>query len=396
MNLDVIIEQRFYRCVDGKYWTENSFPYDFWLRYLMTFESIIIIARVKDIVTPEQGWRRVDGENVSFDALPYYLGPKEFVLKLPKLIRKLRKLSYESEAVILRIPSALSIIYFIINLFGAKNKFAVEVVGDPEDGFSSGASSSSLSYFYSFIFAYFQKLLCQKAISSSYVTKYTLQKKYPPDPSAFSTYYSSIFLEREQLKFRDSYKIKSGRLRLIAIGNLSQPYKGADIALEMVNKLVKDGLDVELQWIGGGGLLSALEQDAKHLGINNRVKFLGNISSRAEINILLDSSDIFIMPSRQEGLPRALIEAMGRGLICVATNVGGIPELLQSSYIVQTKDYNQFAQKVQEISVMDENSLKEQSRINFDKACEYTNDILNLRRKQMYESLAKKSKEDLN
>jgi glycosyltransferase involved in cell wall biosynthesis len=50
----------------------------------------------------------------------------------------------------------------------------------------------------------------------------------------------------------------------------------------------------------------------------------------------LDEIDIYIQPSRQEGLPRSLIEAMSRGCLCIGSEAGGIPELLESQYIHKT------------------------------------------------------------
>ncbi len=393
MKLDVIIEQRFYRCQNGLYWTANSFPYDFWLRYLISFDEVNIVARVKNVTLPMDDWKRVDGSNVKFIPLPYYIGPKQFVLKFFGIARALNRRNAESECVILRIPSMLSILYFSINLLGKKKTYGVEVVGDPADAFTASASSSSMSWLYSKIFVFFQKLQCKQAVSSSFVTKSTLQKTYPPHKDKFSTYYSSIFLSKNQLKYRDNYQKSDTNMNLIGIGNLSQPYKGADVALGVVSYLVERGIDARLQWIGGGDLIASLNRLASNLGIEERVEFLGNISSRENINMLLDQSDYFVMPSRQEGLPRALIEAMGRGLVCVATRVGGIPELLNDEFIVPPDNIEQFANKLIETAKLDSESLKFQSRKNFEVASQYTNDILDERRKSMYENLVSESRE---
>ena len=55
---------------------------------------------------------------------------------------------------------------------------------------------------------------------------------------------------------------------------------------------------------------------------------------------------VYIQPSRIEGLPRALIEAMSRGCACVGSSVGGIPELLNNQYIHEVNDYNSLAVKI--------------------------------------------------
>ena len=76
---------------------------------------------------------------------------------------------------------------------------------------------------------------------------------------------------------------------------------------------------------GDGACRSALQATQHALGLGERVTFLG---ARTDIPDLHCMADAFVMTSRTEGLPMALIEAMGTGLPCVSTAVGGIPQLL--------------------------------------------------------------------
>ncbi|GAB3976194.1 glycosyltransferase family 4 protein [Plantactinospora veratri] len=80
--------------------------------------------------------------------------------------------------------------------------------------------------------------------------------------------------------------------------------------------------------LGDGRYRPRLERLATDLGVRRQVHFTGTISAATEVRRQLDAADLFVMPSRTEGLPKALIEAMARGLPAVATSVGGIPELL--------------------------------------------------------------------
>lgn len=77
---------------------------------------------------------------------------------------------------------------------------------------------------------------------------------------------------------------------------------------------------------GDGDQRAALEARAKELGLGaERVRFLGY---RADVADLLAASDLFVLPSRTEGLPLSVLEAMSHGLLVVATPVGGVPEAL--------------------------------------------------------------------
>lgn len=78
--------------------------------------------------------------------------------------------------------------------------------------------------------------------------------------------------------------------------------------------------------IGAGPLDQELRQLAAQLGLAERVTFLG---SRDDVFDLLPLLDAFVLSSRHEGFPISLVEAMATGLPCVATSVGGIPEILR-------------------------------------------------------------------
>jgi hypothetical protein len=91
MNLVLTIEHRFDRTPDGTVWTQTMFARPFWSRYLGVFDAVRVVARVRDVPTVPAGWQRADGDGVSFVALPYYVGPKQYVLRLPELKRAPRR-----------------------------------------------------------------------------------------------------------------------------------------------------------------------------------------------------------------------------------------------------------------------------------------------------------------
>jgi glycosyltransferase involved in cell wall biosynthesis len=83
--------------------------------------------------------------------------------------------------------------------------------------------------------------------------------------------------------------------------------------------------DVQLLVIGGGEEREALEQDAIAKGLSARVRFLG---VRRDVGNLLGAIDVFVLPSLWEGLPLAMVHAMGAGVPVVASRVAGIPEVV--------------------------------------------------------------------
>jgi len=144
-------------------------------------------------------------------------------------------------------------------------------------------------------------------------------------------------------------KIGSSKLKVINNWINSEPYSGGNpqqsnqplraVFLGWVepNKGIHDLLHViadlkttEVLWqiAGDGKSFEAMKTLAHELGIENQVKFLGWVKGEEKID-LLTSSDFFLLPSYNEGLPNALLEAMASGLACVATRVGAIPDVIE-------------------------------------------------------------------
>jgi glycosyltransferase involved in cell wall biosynthesis len=90
--------------------------------------------------------------------------------------------------------------------------------------------------------------------------------------------------------------------------------------------LAVDHPDAVLVLVGTGPDEEAARRLGDELGLGARIRFLG---SRGDVPALLPGLDVFVLSSRYEGLPIALLEAMAAGVACVATAVGGIPEVIE-------------------------------------------------------------------
>ena len=97
---------------------------------------------------------------------------------------------------------------------------------------------------------------------------------------------------------------------------------------------------------------------------------------------------MFVFPSHAEGLPRVLIEAMAVGLPAVSTNVNGIPELLDKPFLVEVGDVDELTRKMKSI-IQDQNVYNKASRDNLKRAKEYSEVILQERRRDFYSKLRK-------
>ncbi len=116
-------------------------------------------------------------------------------------------------------------------------------------------------------------------------------------------------------------------LRLLAVGRLERE-KGHSLLLEAVAELGRDGVEVDLEVVGGGSERERLIARAEELGIGEQVTFAGT-AGQDRIHEHYAAADLFCLPSLGEGVPVVLMEAMAMGVAVVATRVGGVPELVE-------------------------------------------------------------------
>jgi glycosyltransferase involved in cell wall biosynthesis len=390
MNLVVTLEQRFDCTPDGAVWTQTNFAYPFWRRYLDVFEQVRVVARVRSVDAPLQGSKRANGEGTHFLPLPNYQGPWNYLRQLPKLRSVLREAVGADDAVILRVPSPIAA-GLETRLRQLQRPYGVEVVGDPYDVFRPSSVRHRLRPFFRWLFTRQLRRQCAGACAAAYVTREALQRRYPAAPAGLSTHYSSV--ELSDADFAAAPRVPPpahSPLTLVFVGTLAQLYKAPDTLIEAFAACMYAGLDLRLSFIGDGAHRADLERRVSDLNLGDRVRFLGQLPSGKAVQDWLDRADLFILPSRQEGLPRAMIEAMARGLPCIGSTVGGIPELLPSEDLVPPGDVKALASKILEVA-RDPDRLARMSARNLATARQYREDLLQKRRVEFYSYLRDKT-----
>jgi len=112
--------------------------------------------------------------------------------------------------------------------------------------------------------------------------------------------------------------------RIAVVGRLS-PEKGVDVFLHALAGLASRGLACSAVVAGDGSERVPLEALARSLGLEDRVRFIGYIT---HVRPLYDHIQLLVIPSRSEGLPSVLLEALASNVAVVSTSVGSIPEVL--------------------------------------------------------------------
>ena len=337
-------------------------------RYLAEFEEVVLVGRL--FAQEDPATRPAVGPGVSFLALPGYHGPIGFLKSLPAILKVIGTSIEPDAAYILRVPTTVPSLYSLM-LWIKRVPFAVEVAADPFDGYSRQAlNDHPLAPLFQFVFVHLMRWQCKAAAVSAYVTRAALQKRYPPRSAATTFDFTSIDLTPEAYAAgpREAASFDLDSPRLVLIGNMQKSWKGHDVLLNAMKILKDQGRSTRLTVVGYGENQPLYARMAEEMGLD--VHFTGKLQNGPPIRDVLDQGDLFVLPSRQEGLPRALLEAMARGLPAVATRVGGTPELLGDDSLVPADDPAALAARIAE-ALADREGLARRAATNFETARRY-------------------------
>lgn len=150
------------------------------------------------------------------------------------------------------------------------------------------------------------------------------------------------YLVAQRSVWRQQLGLSTDEPVIITVARLA-PVKGLQHALAAAAQLKKQRVPFTWLFVGQGPLLQELQAQTQSLGLADRVRWLG---FQSDIPGLLAAADVFVLPSLQEALGLVLLEAMAAGLPIVASQVGGIPELIEpgkQGFLVPPGDSSQLA-----------------------------------------------------
>lgn len=382
MTIAISIDEYIYKA-DGKYYGDNV-GYDIVKRYADNFESVHLICRIKKVDKShlEKHDCLLTFDNIVFFDVPFFTSPKELVFSINSINRAVSEALAGCDAGLVRVPSILG----FIALRKMKFPFSLEVVANPYEmykGYKGLAKVQSLMMHYQL------KRYCKRAKTLAFVTKYSQQKRYELNrEKENNTHYSSIELKKEffsdvtikhDIFFDNSEPIRIAHVANIISGNI----KGHQEVIEVAAKLNQLGHTVDLSFAGDGPDVEFYKALAEEKGV--KAEFVGFID-KSQLHDLLLNSDFFLFPSKSEGLPKVLIEAMSVSVPCIASNVGGIPELLPEESVFDSYDVEGMTKRIHELT-SDKNLYMENAKLMYSTALEYESSVLAQRRKVFYNQL---------
>jgi glycosyltransferase involved in cell wall biosynthesis len=216
-----------------------------------------------------------------------------------------------------------------------------------------------------------------------YVTEHFLQRRYPTPGKWIACSNVVVDAGDQRVLERRIARIKSmttGQLlTLTTVAAVDVRYKDQETVFRALSKMGAEAAFFRYRVIGQGNPQRLLGL-AQQYGVANLVEFVGAVR-HAEIPGLLDETDIYIQPSRMEGLPRALIEAMSRGCPSLGSTAGGIPELLPPRRVFEKGDYQALSRMLTQFSPAE--MLKDAGE-NFERAKDFDTGVLQARRERFF------------
>ncbi|MEI8061222.1 MAG: glycosyltransferase [Candidatus Berkelbacteria bacterium] len=391
MKVVVASELHFFQAPDGTIWSAGAFNGGYWKRYTNVFSGVIIIARVKRLSEVPKNFVRVDSKKISFINLPDFLGPFDFLIKYYKIKNILIRNLPKDCAYCLQAPGTLS---NLVTSLLADFPYGLNVISDPGDAFSPGTNKNIFRWYFRRYYTQHLKKQCLGSSVSSYVTLSALQQKYPPGKDTYAIGVSDAILKTANIRKNPKKYFGRQNNKILYVGTLSQLYKSPEVLIRAI-KICKDyQRNYRLTIIGDGKYRKLLERMTEKLGLSKKIKFLGQINDFKQIFKRLDQSDLFVLPSRAEGMPRALIEAMAAGLPAISTSVGGIPEILPKKVLVPPNDPEALAKKIIELLSSPE-MLEKNSGLNLQMARKFDSKLLQKKTDRVLRKLKQKTEEYL-
>ena len=387
-----MIKRNLHVVIDGDFLLTNGLPSSnrshygaFVSRYVPYFNHVFLYCRVHK--TEDPNGLPVGGEGVTVVPLPEVHGPIGLLKNLIFLLKIFLKIcANKNDRALIRIPGIFpTVAWFVFLIKGFP--YAVEAMADAEAQFSKEAFQRPGRLIYKIIWTSAMKWQCRLASSAAYVTKRALQNQYPAGKNCPSFSFTTLDLPDSMIvdspKTEDFFKQRP--FKFVNVAMMQKHLKGQDIILKAF-AIFSENKDVELLLVGDGDTRPDFEKLANDLSVAGKVKFLGRKSAGQEIFDILDVSHVFVLPSRQEGLPRVVIEAMARGLPCVASDLPGNYELLEDDFIVKNNAVDGWV-KVFERIWNNSELLARVSKINTEKSRYYSLSNVASVRKLFYASI---------
>jgi glycosyltransferase involved in cell wall biosynthesis len=362
----------FLHAADGAVYSDRGdWP---WQHYLAFADRVTVASRGEALANRDRtGLTAVSRPEVAYEAISSLSGPWIRYSNRPRARRRMRALVERADAVVARLPSELGTLAVEL-AERTGTPYAVELVTCTWDalwnyGTWQGKAYAPISWWKT-------RRLVRRAPFVLYVTQEFLQRRYPTGGRSVGCSDVELSeLDRSVLERRLARISAAERpVRIGTIAALTVRFKGIQTALEALGRIRDAVPPFELHVLGAGDSTPWRRLAAEH-GVDGQTHFDGTLPPGEPVRDWLDSVDLYIQPSFQEGLPRGLVEALSRACPALGSTAGGIPELLDPECLHRPGDVERLAELISRAAT-DRRWQAAQARRNFEAAARYTREEL--------------------
>lgn len=381
-------------CFDGPLYKDKNGEYcnvtltdEMFERYFGVVDKLIVIVRTYSVDKTylELNMRPLTIKNIEVVEVRNFNTFRGFLVDKRKFEKEVIKFVAKADMIFARMPSNTSNSVLKVALKLGK-PYLVEVGGCAWDSYWNhgiiGKIIAPLMYFR-------EKKYVAKAEFATYVTKKFLQRRYPNKKT--TTNCSNVYLQPmdnsvlkkrlEKIEVMDVRKVIFGQ----AVNSIDVKYKGEHLIIQAMSELKKRGICINYQ-IVGPGTGDFLKKQAEIFGVLEQVHFVGTLK-KDEMFEWYKTLDVYVQPSKQEGLPRSVIEAMSVGCPALGSNLAGIPELLDRECLFNPNRKKQIVATI--VALLEKDKMIEKAKINFDRAKEYNLKDIEKRRQEIFRKYRK-------
>lgn len=361
---------------NGIYYSSGGLSKEMLERYTKIFEEVVVVSRQKEVKKLSDKLTVASTERVKFVSVPNFKTLKTYHKKrIAKSI--IDKEVEKSDALIARNSSIADLAINSAKKY--RKPYLIEMVSCPWDSYWNHSRKGKLMAPYKY---FSTKNKVKEAPYVIYVTNEFLQNRYPTKgkntncSNVSLTEFDEVVIENRINKIKSIKKEEKIIIGTTAAVNVK--YKGQQYIIQALGELKNKGITKFEYHLVGAGDHTYLSDVAKKNGVENQVKFLGTMP-HDEVFQWLETIDIYTQPSKQEGLPRGLIEAMSRGLPAFGAKTAGIPELLSSDFIFE-HGTNSIDEICKILLSFDKKTMLEQADKNYQESKKYDKKIIEERR----------------
>ncbi len=324
MKMTYVSDSIFY--TDGEnYYCKVYFSPDEIVSLCPRVEHLFVIARIRKI-NPKESYKLISWSNCSVEFIN--VEDKNKIKQIRNIFEVSKRLNSISDISYLKFCFISSYIYGlqIKKKHNGKIYFS-QMVGDPDCILSFSSSKvkklllSALNFFQKKLYSAIAKKMDLQIFVSN-----KLKEKYAVESVKSIVVNENRFREADIVDLKNAEPNTIGKgLKLVFVGRLSPEKRVQDLLFAL-----KKQSEVSLNIIGDGPQKEELEALTIQLGLNETVAFSGRKEWGDELFSELKRHDILVLPSENEGLPLVIAEAMSCGLPVIASNVGGIPEIVRN------------------------------------------------------------------